>query len=296
MQTLPFYTKQVGFTSAGGHAAAFGRLPNEVAALSAVAQGVVIHEHIAPSYGVTLTDDDRASVHLRKVADLLDLILAKDPRPLDVAREPAARIAGNCRQFTVLLVSMLRAHGTPARARCGFGAYFGTPLNEDHWVAEYWRDGRWRLADAQLDEHQRGLFAIDFDVTDVPRDRFLVAGDAWAACRAGDADPAAFGLSMTEEAGFWWIAGNLMRDVAALNNAEMLPWDAWGVMPGPDDRIDEDRVALFDELAALTAVPDDDFDELRARYESDERLRVPPVVHNVLRSRNEKVSLDFAGA
>jgi hypothetical protein len=296
MQTLPLYAKQVGFTSAGRHAALFEELPNEVAALSAVAQGLVIHEHIAPSYGVELTDEDRRSVHLREVEQLLEWIVAKDGRPLDVAREPAARTAGNCRSFTVLLVSMLRAKGIPARARCGFGAYFGTPLNEDHWVAEYWQDGRWRLADAQVDEHQRGLFPVDFDLTDVPRDKFVVAGDAWLACRAGEADQNRFGLSFTQEAGYWWIAGNLMRDVAALNNAEMLPWDVWGAMPGPDDRIDEDRVALFDRLAALTTTPDDDLDALRRFYESDDRITVPPMVHNVLLSRNEPVSLDFAGA
>lgn len=295
MQTIPLYAKQVGFTSAGRHAALFEGLPNDVATLSSVAQGVVIHEHLAQSYGVTISDEDRVSVHLRRVEDLLEWIVAKDSRPLDLAREPAARTAGNCRHFTILLVSMLRAHGTPARARCGFGTYFGT-ANEDHWVAEYWRDGRWRLADAQIDEHQRGLFPIDFDLTDVPRDKFVVAGDAWAACRAGEADPQTFGLGFTNEAGYWWIAGNLMRDVAALNNAEMLPWDAWGVMPGPDDRIDEDRVALFDRLAALTVTPDDNLDELCRLYETDERLRVPPTVHNVLLSRNEDVSLDFAGA
>ncbi|MCT2583679.1 transglutaminase-like domain-containing protein [Actinophytocola gossypii] len=291
MQTLPRYTKQIGFTSAGGHAALFEGLPNDVAELCSVTQGLLIHEHLAGSYGVTLDEDDRRSAHLRRVAELLDWIVDRDPRPLDVAREPAARTAGNCRQFTVLLVSMLRAQDVPARARCGFGTYFGSSLGEDHWVAEVWLDGRWRLVDAQVDEHQRALFGVDLDLTDVPRDRFLVAGDAWAACRSGEADPATFGLSVTGETGAWWIAGNLMRDVAALNNAEMLPWDVWGAMPGPDDVIDEDRVALFDELAALTAEPDGHLDELRARFESDDRLRVGPVVHNVLRSRNEEVSL-----
>jgi hypothetical protein len=34
--------------------------------------------------------------------------------------------------------AMLRAQGTPARARCGFGGYFGSGTFEDHWVCEYW--------------------------------------------------------------------------------------------------------------------------------------------------------------
>ena len=92
--------------------------------------------------------------------------------------------------------------------------------------------------------------------TDVPRDRFLVAGDAWAQYRSGTADPAKFGLSLINEGGDWWIAGNLMRDAAALLNVELLPWDTWGAMPAPGEPIGEDLAALFDRLAALTQEPE----------------------------------------
>ena len=73
------------------------------------------------------------------------------PRPLD------RRLVGNCRRFSVLLVAMLRHQGVPARARCGFGAYFLPNHFEDHWVVEYWNQegGRWVFVDAQLDELQR---------------------------------------------------------------------------------------------------------------------------------------------
>jgi hypothetical protein len=44
------------------------------------------------------------------------------------------------------------------------------------------------LADAQIDDVQLQLFDVRFDLIDVPRDQFLVAGDAWRLCRDGDAD------------------------------------------------------------------------------------------------------------
>ena len=49
----------------------------------------------------------------------------------------------------------------PARARCGFGAYFRPGWLEDHWVAEYWdeRDNRWFMVDAQLDATWRKMIA-----------------------------------------------------------------------------------------------------------------------------------------
>ena len=104
----------------------------------------------------------------------------------------------------------------------------------------------------------------DFDILDVPRDRFLIAGDAWAQCRAGKADPAKFGIAFANLRGLWFIAGNLVRDVAALNKMEMLPWDVWGAMPQPDESLTDEQLAFFDRLAALTRAPDSSFAELRS--------------------------------
>jgi hypothetical protein len=89
--------------------------------------------------------------------------------------------------------------------------------------------------------------------------------------------------------GLWFIAGNLMRDVAALNNMEMLPWDVWGAMIRPDEPLQNDQLALFDRLAAVTRAPDTTFAELRTLYEGDERLRVPATVFNSRLSRLETI-------
>jgi hypothetical protein len=286
---LALYTQAEGMTAAGQYAPLLEGLPGDVPSLAAAGQGLLIHEHIAAGYGVTLTEADRSSVHIRPVEQVLAQVLARDGRPLQVARPPAARLPANCRHFTVLMTAMLRAHGTPARARCGFGDYFGTGRFEDHWVCEYWHAGqqRWILVDAQVDDRQREWFGIDFDVTDVPRDRFLTGGRAWARYRSGAADPAIFGLTMLNEAGDWWIAANLMRDAAALRNIEVLPWDCWGAMPEPQDTIGDDLALLFDRLAALTETPDASHAELDRLCRDDERLRVPPAVRSAARDRYE---------
>ncbi|HZQ37871.1 MAG TPA: transglutaminase-like domain-containing protein [Dehalococcoidia bacterium] len=284
---LDFYTRTAAMTEPGGHAAAFAALPRDLAGLCRVGQGLYIHEHIAARYGVVLADDRRVEVHLRRTSARLDCLVARDDRPLMEARPPAERLTANCRHYSVLLAATLRAQGVPTRARCGFGSYFEPGRFVDHWVCEVWdaEPGRWRLVDAQLDGLQRDLFGTDFDVLDVPRDRFVIAGDGWARCRAGEADPERFGI--LDMAGLWFIAGNLVRDVAALNNIELLPWDVWGAMPRPGEPISDEQLTLFDHLAALTHDPDTAFAELRAMYESDARLRVPPVVFNAVLNRPE---------
>ncbi len=289
--TLATYSTPVGMTDPGRYGDLFASVPQDVAGVAHVAQGLIVHEFMAEAYGRDVTDEERSSVHVRRVEDLVGRIVAIDDAPLTQRRPPSRRVIGNCRHFSVLTVAMLRAHGTPARARCGFGDYFLSRTFEDHWVAEYWdaSERRWLLADAQIDRRQQSLFPIDFDVLDVPRDRFLVAGDAWRRCRAGTSDPATFGLSFTQEFGLWWIAGNLMRDAAALVTVELLPWDAWGAMPGPQDAIDDGLSDLLDQLAAATIDPDTRSDVLHALMR-DDRLRLPEVVRNCVLARDEPIA------
>jgi hypothetical protein len=272
----------------GDHEGLLAGLSGTVADLAVIGHGLIVHESMADLYEVTFTEEDRTAVHLRPVPRLLERILAEYPEPLSSPRPAPSRIAGNCRQFTVLMVAALRAHGIPARARCGFGAYFTPGFNEDHWVCEYWAGAEWRLADAQIDAKQREMFNIDFDVLDVPRDAFLIAGDAWQQVRRGEASPDAFGLTVTKESGAWWIAGNLMRDAAALLKIELLPWDAWGAMPTPDTAIDDELAALFDRLAEATLDPDA---TAVAELMTDPRLRVGTSVRNAVRDKEEEIDI-----
>jgi len=273
---LDRYRTPIAMSDPGRHAVLFDGLPRDPGALAGIVQGLLIHQHIAPAYGATLGRDRQAQSHIRGVEQILDEMIARDGRPLPQARPPAERVVGVCRHFTLLHVAMLRTHGIAARARCGFGAYFEKGRYLDHWVTEYWDDGnrRWVLFDAQIDDRQRELFGIGFDPADVPRDQFVVAGDAWSLCRSERADPSAFGI--LDMHGLWFIAGNLIRDLAALNSREMLPWDVWGAMRLQDSELD---LPLFDRLAIVSSAPDAHIDELDVLYR-DARVRVPRAVFN----------------
>ena len=270
------YKRPIAMSDPGRHAAVFDGLPGEPGALAKTVQGLLIHQHIAPAYGVTLSRDQQSQSHVRAVEKILDDIVTRDGRPLSALRAASERQVGVCRHFTLLHVTMLRAHGVAARARCGFGAYFEKGKYLDHWVTEYWDEGQkcWVLFDAQIDDRQRELFKIGFDTADVARDQFVVAGDAWSLCRSGRADPSAFGI--LDMHGLWFIAGNLVRDVAALNNHEMLPWDIWGAMHRQDSELD---LSFFDQLAIVSSEPDAHIEKLIALH-CDERVSVPRTVFN----------------
>jgi hypothetical protein len=299
MENPQEYYQHVGpMTSVDAHAAEFSALPRSVAALCEVIQGVLIHRDMAAfAYGVTFSNERKDDAHIRPIADVFARIRALDHRPLSVAREPGDRMAGVCRHFSLMLCAILRGQGVAARARCGFGAYFTSGRFEDHWVCEYWNAGqaRWILVDAQLDAVQRKVFHPDFDPLDIPRDRFIIAGDAWQMCRAGRAKADRFGLShMPGLSGMWFIAGNVLRDLASLNRMELLPWDVWGLMQMNDAGLLEgEKGALLDRVAALTLAGDRAFSEVRTIYE-DDRLRVPRVVFNALRNVPETIEASLS--
>jgi hypothetical protein len=288
-EVLANYTQPGPLTDAGAHLDALLALPSDLPSLLAAVQGVLVHQDLANVYGFAMPDERRVTAHFRSTEPILGRILEEDPRPLTEPRTPDRRIACTCRTFSLIAVAAMRAHGIPARARCGFGNYFDPGWHIDHWVAERWNGKEWILSDAQMDPLLTKTIGFDFDPADVPRDRFVVGGQAWIQYRAGELDPNKCGLTIPGEQGAWWIASNLIRDVAALANLELLPWDVWGRMPEPEDAIDADLTALLDDLAAVTADPDTAAGA-RARYEADDRIRVPEQVRNAVRRTAEPVT------
>lgn len=257
-----------------------------------VVQGLLVYDVVAqPFYGVDLRPSQAEAIHERDTARLLAVARAVDDRPLTEARPAASRVGARCHAFSRLTVALLRAAGVPARARCGFGAYFRPGWFEDHWVAEYWNaaDARWTMVDAQLDATWRKMIGFAGDAFSITETEFVTAGHAWRAWRRGELDAGRCGLSAIDEHGAHWIAGNLRLDLASLNKVEMLPWDVWGAGWKPGEQPTDGQLHLFDEVADLTVDSDALFGELRSRYESDDPLRMDGTVFNVARGQMETV-------
>ena len=289
--TLDFFSSPGKITSPGAHTALLDPLPRDIPSLVKVVQGLMIHVFWIERYGIQLDAARKGEVQLRLVEKMLARILELDPRPLTEARAYEKKLVGNCRDHSVLLTAMLRHQGIPARARCGFGEYFLPNHHEDHWIVEYWNteQQRWVFVDAQLDALQCDKLSIGFDPLDVPREQFLTGGRAWQMCRAGEADPDTFGIF--DMHGLWYVQGDFIRDVAALNKVELLPWDVWGMMRGRDEDITGEDKAFLDGLAELTAGDVPAFEQVRELYESDPRLAVPQVITSFINQKPQQVDL-----
>jgi len=252
-EDLDWYGSQSAITDPGELVALLQGIPLGFQELRRIAHGLVIHyrddrplEHGIPAERLHEIDSLYAAAMLSRLVDLQD-------GSLQEPREPARRLVGCCRDFTVLFLTMAHHRGIPSRARIGFARYFVANLGLDHEVAEVWdrAQGRWRLVDAELsDEHVDPSDRTVIDPLDVPRDRFLVAGEAWRLCRTGAADPQAFmvdpGLDLDMTRGWPYLQHNLVHDLAALTKTEMLLWEraragALGYLPGVTEQADRER-------------------------------------------------------
>lgn len=264
------------FTSVAGFEDHVDAIPDDIPSVAAAVQGLVLHDAWAPAYGVTPAPERLAEKELHSAVAMLNRATSLDTRPLTEPRLAEHRAVGVCRHFATLFVAILRRKGIPARVRCGFASYFEADKNGDHWVGEYWshEEQRWVLVDEQLDEPQRNVVKPDFDTLDVPRDRFIVAGEAWRRRRRGAADPLTFDVGSENLWGLEEVMGQVFQDLAALQKVELLPWDWYGL--AKEDGAWERDLELIDRLASLSiAGGPQALDQLRDIAAADARVAVP---------------------
>ena len=268
-------------------------LPKDPRRLLDAVAGLILDTAFVVPLGVVCPPDSAADVEIRRLPAMLLRILGRGPGSLATARPPEKRFIGACRHYALLACSALRHHGVPARVRVGFANYFAPGFYDDHWITEYWDGACWRLMDSELTPGVRRHFAVTFDPCDVPRDRFVTAGPAWRGVRSGRIDPTKCGVWTVGIAGVWFVAGSVVRDLAALNKREMLPWDYWGISRDmrPGIPVSEAAASRVDTLAALIANPEPDWQTLRETYDREEAFRVPPVVMSFPRGGPTEVAV-----
>lgn len=255
-------------------------LPKDPQGILDAVGGLVLHRAFVEPAGIVCPSESADDAESRHLPEMLRRILSRDSGSLDKSRPPEKRLIGVCRHYALLACSVFRHQGTPARLRVGFADYFDPDFWDDHWVTEFWDGSDWRLMDPELTSSVRRHFDIPFDPCDVPRDRFLTAGSSWLGLRSGRIDPAKCGVSSVGITGEWFVASSVVRDLAALNKREMLPWDYWGIARdmGSGITLTEATTAHLDTLAKLIADPDLDWEVLRETYDHDDELQVPAVI------------------
>jgi len=271
-RTLDFYVHHSLITNLGKYSHTFDDLPHDIQSLVSIIQGLVVSLPWEDAYGLDIREERQKEIYLRTVPEMLKRIFELDSSSLTVKRPPEKRKVGLCRDFAVLLVSMLRHQGVPARPRVGFAGYYRaeTPRYWDHRIAEYWNDrlNRWVLVDAMTEKPILERLRFKIDPLDInSNSQFLLAGDVWRRCRAGKAKPLEFGDS-PDDLGMSPIRYALLHDFDYLNKNELVGFDAWHeLISKPEEEVTKQDKNLLDEIAEMTCHVDSQLKALRNLYQ-----------------------------
>lgn len=264
------YTRQTAYSNPREFAGLLAELPADVPSLGAAVRNLLVHYRAS---GLEFPPERLEEIDSRWA----DRLLAHDQRRfpgslLSPDRAPEERIVGCCRDFTLLTVAALRAHGVPARSRVGFAGYFEEGYHYDHVITEWWDGDRWRAADTQVDR---------LDVALTP-EGLEPASRVWARFRRGELDPRTYGVAPGSPlGGGWFIRNYVLYEAAHRYGDELLLWDIFGVM----SRDLDGDLGLIDAVAGLLIAADsgdEAADRKLARwYADDDRLHPGPVIQSL---------------
>ncbi|HEY1487510.1 MAG TPA: transglutaminase-like domain-containing protein [Micromonosporaceae bacterium] len=267
------YARQSSCSDPRAYAHLFDKLPTDIREMTAVVRNLILHYRAG---GVPLEPQRIAEIDHRWMDRLLETDQRRFDAPLEQPRPLEQRVAGCCRDFSLLTVAALRHRGVPARTRIGFAGYFAPPWHHDHVIVDYWDGERWVFTDPELEPAE----PWSFDPGDMPRgfgaptEPFVTAAQVWTAYRRGDIDPETYGVDASLPfRGPWFIRNYVVNEVAHRQRDELLLWDVWGAM---SLELDGD-LDLIDRAAALLLAADlgDEGAErdLTDLYAADVRLR-----------------------
>jgi len=209
-------------------------------------------------------------------AAMLAELYRRDERGFITDREPENRLVLTCRFVAIIVASILKSKGIPARVRSGNAPYFDMgdlgDVSTDHWINQYWnkKDNRWVTIDVD------GSLSLkdDFDPYDMPDTKFDFPADAWLNIRAGKVDPQHFHNAKPEN-GAIVVLWSLFYDFHCLMNNEII-YTHGPVYGGYEKFKSLTPVELekIDHLATLMKKPEENFDELIKIWETEKDFRL----------------------
>src|SRR6266516_6312005 len=109
--TLTYFGQQGRMSDPGSYVSLFDSLPTSISDLVKLVQGVTIHVFWTERYGFKTPPERLDELQLRFMERRLVRTMELDPRPLNEPRPFDKKLLGNCRDHSLLLVSLLRHQG-----------------------------------------------------------------------------------------------------------------------------------------------------------------------------------------
>jgi len=208
---LDFYRKYSAFTDPGKFAYLYKNLPDSLPELCSLIKSQSIHPFAElPQYRDQIPKERwNEWLTYPTVQSILKDLLSYDSRGFVKDRKVENRLILSCRENALLLASVLKYRGIPARVRAGHVPYLMPGIHMSHTICEVWNknEKRWMLVDPST-----GM--IDFS-----REQFDFSNEVWLKLRKGELNPDLY-MAPPNHTGLVSIIGKISPDLSSLLGTE----------------------------------------------------------------------------
>jgi hypothetical protein len=208
---LDFYRQYSEFTDPGEYAYLYENLPDYLPELCQLIRSQFIHPYAELPRYRDLIPQERWNESFRypTVQSILEGLATYNASGLTKDRKPEDRLILGCRENAILLASILKYRGIPARVRTGHVTYLRPGFHLSHTICEVWNDheNRWMLVDPSM-------VKIDFS-----REEFDFSHELWLKLQNKEIDPGPYGFP-GRYSGFVSIVGKVCPDLASILGTE----------------------------------------------------------------------------
>jgi len=208
---INFYCRYSAFTDPGEYAYLYESLPDSLPELCHLIRSQFIHPYAElPKYRELIPKERWDEyVNYPTVQAILAGLVKYNSSGLTKDRKPEDRLILGCRENAILLVSILKYRGIPARVRTGHVTYLRPGFHLSHTICEVWNEheNRWMLVDPSM-------VKIDFS-----REQFDFSNKLWLKLQNKEIDTDQYGFP-GRYSGFVSIVGKICPDLASILGTE----------------------------------------------------------------------------
>ncbi|MBN2215018.1 MAG: transglutaminase domain-containing protein [Bacteroidales bacterium] len=208
---LNFYLQYSSFTDPGEYEYMYENLPDSLPELCSLIRTQFIHPYAELQKYRELIPKERWNEMFRypSVKSILEGLVSYDSSGLTKERKPEDRLVLGCWHNSILLASILKSRGIPARLRYGHATYIAPGYHISHTISEIWNEDemRWMLVDPSM------------DMVDFSPDKFDFSNDAWLQLQRKEIDPNLYGIP-GKYSGMCSIAAKVCGDLASVLGTE----------------------------------------------------------------------------
>jgi len=266
---LNFYRQYSSFTDPGEYKYLYKNLPDSLPELCSLIRSQFIN------YGWELDmyreqipkERWNESLKYPTVKSALEGLLSYDSSGLVKDRKPEDRLVLICRDNAILLASILKYRGIPARVRYGFAPSLIPGFHSNHVICEVWNknDHRWMLVDPSAD-------MIDFSY-----DNFDFSNDVWLKMQNKEIDPKLYGM-VGQYTGLPMITAAFCHDLSSILGTEY-PHFHYAPIVGQtfinEGQLSKEQIRLLNRISNLmTSINAKSVSELKDIYNNNSQIQI----------------------